>query len=412
MKGRIVSNTGAGDTLIIQGEELDKEWEAMYETMVSWRRHLHQHPELSYKEVNTAAFVAEKLTGWGLDVRTGMGGYGLIADLQGSAPGPTVALRADMDALPIQDEKQCDYASKVPGIMHACGHDAHTSTLLAAAKIWSTKKERLKGRIRFIFQHAEEVTPGGAASMIEAGALEGVDVVYGVHLWTPLPVGSVGSNPGAMMAAADEFHFEIRGKGGHGGMPHQAIDSVVIGSHAVVNLQTIVSRTVSPIESCVVTIGSINGGTNFNVIAETCKMKGTTRTFDSALRLQVKERVEEIVASTCKMYGAESVMDYRLGYPPLVNHPGEFERFREVASGMLPEDRVLTIEPVMAAEDFAYYLQQVPGCFIFVGAGNAQTGADYPHHHPKFDLDERAMLTAGKLLSRMALHVLDETGTR
>ncbi|MVO99253.1 M20 metallopeptidase family protein [Paenibacillus lutrae] len=375
----------------------------MYETMVSWRRHLHRHPELSYKEVNTAAFVAEKLRDWGLDVKTNMGGNGLVADLLGQTDGPTVALRADMDALPIQDEKTCEYVSTVPGVMHACGHDAHTSTLLAAAKILSERRDLIQGRIRFIFQHAEEVTPGGAASMIEAGALDGVDFIYGVHLWTPLELGVVGSTPGAMMAAADEFDFAIRGKGGHGGLPHQAVDSVVIGSHVVVNLQTIVSRTVSPIQSCVVTIGSLHGGSNFNVIAESCEMKGTTRTFDAELRMEVKSRVEEIVESTCRMYGAQAEMDYRLGYPPLVNDAAEFQRFVQVASELLPAENVRTLEPVMAAEDFAYYLERIPGCFIFVGAGNPEIGASYPHHHPRFDLDERAMLTAGKLLIRLAL---------
>ncbi|MBP1996476.1 amidohydrolase [Paenibacillus eucommiae] len=377
--------------------------EEINEEMIGWRRHLHQHPEVSYKEVRTAQFVAEHLQSWGIEVRTNVGGHGLVGFLKGGQDGPTVALRADMDALPIQDEKQCEYASKVPGVMHACGHDAHTSTLLGIAKAASRLKGSLKGNLIFLFQHAEEITPGGAKSMIEAGALAGADAVYGVHLWTPFPVGHVYCRAGAMMAAPDEFIIKIIGKGGHGGLPHQTIDSISVGAHLVVNLQTIVSRMVDPTEPSVVSVGSFHAGSSFNVIAETCTIVGTVRSFDADLRLDIKEKMERIIASTCEMFGADWELEYKLGYPPVVNHDEEAARFERVARSQFGEAQVHHSPLIMAGEDFAYYMHHVPGCFMFVGAGNEEAGIHHPHHHPQFDIDERSMLQAGKLLMGMAL---------
>jgi amidohydrolase len=362
--------------------------------MVGWRRYLHQYPELSYHEFETAAFVANLLEQWGLEVRTHVGGNGVVARLKGSGNGPTVALRADMDALPIQDEKNCEYASTQKGIMHACGHDAHTSTLLGVAKVMSEHAEQLKGDVVFIFQHAEEQSPGGALSMIKDGALEGVEYVYGIHLWTPFPVGAAYSKPGPMMAAADEFIIVVKGKGGHGGLPHQTIDSVVVASQIVVNLQTIVSRSVNPIEPCVVSVGSFHSGSSFNVIAESAVLNGTVRTFDAGLRLEVKTRMERIVRQTCEMYGADHTFEYKMGYPPVVNDEVEAERFLRAGARVLP---VHVAPLIMAGEDFAYYLHDCKGCFMFVGAGNPEQGAIYPHHHPKFDIDESSMRDAARL---------------
>jgi amidohydrolase len=378
----------------------------IFEEMVGWRRYLHQHPELSFQEEKTSAFIAGHLRSWGIEVRTNVGGHGLVGILKGSSPGPTVALRADIDALPIQDEKPCDYGSKVAGVMHACGHDAHTATLLGIAKKASQLRGSLKGSLVFLFQHAEEVTPGGAQSMIASGALEGVDVIYGVHLWTPFPAGNVYCKEGAMMAAPDEFSIRITGKGGHGALPHQTIDSVTVGAHLIVNLQTIVSRQVDPTEPCVVSVGSIQAGSGFNVIAETCLLNGTVRTFDPLLRLDVKKRFEKIVATTCDMFGAEYELDYKLGYPPVINHAAETERFYQVGESVFGAQHVHTIPLIMAGEDFSYYLQRVPGCYMFVGAGNEAAGIVHPHHHPRFDIDERAMLTAGKLLLSMAANYM------
>jgi amidohydrolase len=381
---------------------------SLYPEMVGWRRYLHRHPELSFHEVRTAGFVAERLREWGLQVSTNVGGNGVVGRLEGGIPGRTVALRADMDALPIQDEKACDYASETPGVMHACGHDAHTSTLLALAKILSERKSELRGNIVFIFQHAEEVCPGGASSMIEGGALNGVEAIYGVHLWTPLPYGTVASAAGPVMAAADQFQIEIRGKGGHGGLPHEAVDSVIIGSHLVVNLQSIVSRNVDPTEPAVVSVGSLRSGSNFNVIAETCLLQGTVRSFSEKIRDQVSERIEQIAEHTCRMFGAQYKLDYSRGYPPVVNDPEHSERFFNVSGSLFGSDKTTEMAPLMAAEDFAYYLHRVPGCFMFVGAGNENQGIINPHHHPKFDIDERSMLVSAKLMLHMALSFLNE----
>ncbi|SDD99177.1 amidohydrolase [Paenibacillus sp. UNCCL117] len=377
--------------------------EAAYPDMVEWRRHLHRHPELSYRESETAAFVASKLRGWGLEVREQAGkGHGVVARLRGASPGPTVALRADMDALPIQDEKACDYASTVPGVMHACGHDAHTATLLAVAKVLSEHPESVRGQVVFIFQPAEETTPGGALGLIEEGVLEDVDVIYGIHLWTPFEVGTAACRPGPAMAAADEFVIEITGRGGHGGLPHEAIDSVLVASQLVVNLQSIVSRSADPTEPCVVSVGSIHSGTTFNIIAETAVLKGTVRTFDNSLRMKVRQRLETIVEQTCLMHGATYELDYKMGYPPVINHPEEAERFDRAARRTFGEHAQRS-PLIMAGEDYAYYLEKVPGCFMFVGAGHAQRGIVHPHHHPRFDIDERSMLHAAKLFVDMLL---------
>jgi amidohydrolase len=386
-------------------------WEAVdriYPQMVEWRRHLHRHPELSYQESNTAAFVAEKLESWGFEVERQAGGHGVIGRLKQSEGAPTVALRADMDALPIQDEKSCDYASQVPGVMHACGHDAHTSTLLGVARIASEHRELLPGNLVLLFQPAEETSPGGALGMIEHGALEGVDSVYGIHLWTPFEVGAAYCKEGPMMAAADEFVLEIHGKGGHGGLPHETVDSVYVASQLVVNLQSIVSRSADPTEPCVVSVGSFHSGTSFNVIAETAILKGTVRTFQPELRMEIKERLEHIVKTTCLMHGANYKLDYKMGYPPVVNHEGESHRFARAASEALGPENARKSPLIMAGEDFAYYLERVPGCFMFVAAGNKSKGIIHPHHHPRFDIDEESMRHAAKLFLQMTLDYMNE----
>lgn len=382
--------------------------ELLFPEMVEWRRHLHKHPELSFQESVTAAFIADKLKGWGLEVRTGVGGHGVVGRLRGGVPGPAVALRADIDALPIQDEKACDYASSVPGVMHACGHDAHTATLLGVARVLSERAEQLNGEVVFLFQPAEEVTPGGALGMIADGALDGVDVIYGIHLWTPFAAGTACSKPGPIMAAADEFIIEIKGRGGHGGLPHETVDSVFVASQVVGNLQAIVSRNTDPTEPCVVSVGSIHSGTSFNVIAETAVLKGTVRTFNAALRMQVKRRLEQIAEATCAMHGAECAITYRLGYPPVVNHAREAQRFADRAIAIFGEEGARTAPLIMAAEDFAYYLEKVPGCFMFVGAGDPNQGIVYPHHHPRFDIQESAMRGAAELFIRLTADYMKE----
>lgn len=383
-------------------------WEALFPDMVEWRRHLHRNPELSYQEHNTMKFIADQLIAFGIDTQSGVGDTGVIGTIKGSLPGKTVGLRADIDALPIQDEKECEYASQVEGVMHACGHDGHTAGLLAVARYFSENRDTLKGEIRLIFQPGEEVCPGGALKMIAAGALEGVDVIYGVHLWSPLPVHTLASAAGPIMASVDDFVIDITGKGGHGGIPHVTVDSVLTGAQLVVQLQSIVSRNVNPLQPAVLTIGTINSGTAKNVIAETCRITGTVRTFDEETRAVIRNRFEEVTQHTCAMNGATVEIDYMMGYPPLVNHAGETERFFQVAKAVFGEEQVQVTPPMMPAEDFSYYVQQVPGCFIFVGAGNEDKGITYPHHHPRFDIDEAAILNAAKILVSMAENYLEQ----
>jgi amidohydrolase len=375
--------------------------ESLYPDMVKWRRHLHRNPELSFKEFATSRMIADLLESWGLEVRRSTAGTGVMAKLEGALPGRTIALRADMDALPIADEKTCEYASTVPGVMHACGHDAHTAELLAAARYYSTRKEHTAGTRVFLFQPAEELLPGGAQGMIAEGAMDGVDAVYGVHLWSPLPYGTVATRPGAFMASPDEFELEIIGKGGHAGLPHESTDALVIGAAVVTAIQSIVSRNMNPLDSAVVSIGQLHSGTANNVIAERCKLSGTVRSFTPEVRNLVRRRLEETVRHICEMNGAKFHFRYFEGYPPVVNDAAEAERVLSVAAAALPDFRAAASERIMAGEDFSYYLKERPGCFVFVGAGQAD-GTSAPHHHPLFDIDERAMLTAARLLVAVA----------
>ncbi|WP_276352634.1 M20 metallopeptidase family protein [Cohnella caldifontis] len=370
---------------------------SLYGDMVEWRRRMHRHPELSFREHETSKWIAGLLESWGLEVRRGVAGTGVVAKLVGGRPGRSVALRADIDALPIQDAKTCEYASTVPGVMHACGHDGHTAELLGVARYYSRHREETAGTRVFLFQPAEEVLPGGAVSMIRDGALEGTDAVYGVHLWSPLPYGTVATRSGPFMACPDEFEVEIKGKGGHAGLPHESADALVAGAALVTALQTIVSRSVNPLESAVVSVGQLHAGTANNVIAETCRLSGTIRSFTPGIRALVRRRLEEIVRHVCGMHGVDFRYQYFEGYPPVVNDEAEALRMLEVAARALPDCRAVRSEPIMAGEDFSYYLKEKPGCFFFVGAGK-EDGSSAPHHHPMFDIDERAMLTAARLL--------------
>ncbi|KJD41872.1 peptidase M20 [Paenibacillus polymyxa] len=384
-------------------QAMDQTWfNQLQQNMVEWRRHLHKNPEISFQESKTAAFVADKLESWGLDVRRQVGGHGVVGTIRGAKPGPVVMLRADMDALPIQDEKECEYRSSVDGAMHACGHDGHTSVLLGTAYYFSLNRNELEGEIRFLFQPAEELLPGGAVNVIKDGVLEGVDVIYGIHLWTPFSVGTAASCAGPLMAAADDFYIEIAGKGGHGGMPQSTNDSVVAGSALVMQLQSIISRSVDPLKPAVLTVGTIQGGSAQNIIAETCRLSGTIRTFDEQTRTVMKERLHEVTELTAATYGTSAKIRYIMGYPPVVNDAQEASRFFKEAKPVFGEGNVQEAPKLMPAEDFAYYLERVPGCFMFVGAGNPAKGAIYPHHHPKFDFDEDAMINAVRLFIAMS----------
>ena len=387
-------------------EKLMSLLEQNYEEMVAIRRYLHERPELSFQEVYTPAYIANFHRELGLEVREGVGERGVVATLRGGRPGKTVALRADFDALAIQEQNDIPYKSKNDGVMHACGHDGHTAALLVLAKCLSGMREELSGNVVFIHQHAEELAPGGAKAMIEDGCLEGVDVIFGTHLWAPTPLGDILVREGAIMAAADRFEIVIQGKGGHGAEPHHAVDAIVTGAHFVTQLQTLVSRRINPLNPAVISVGHFEAVNPFNVIADSVKLAGTVRTFDETVRDRIIEEIELLLKSVCLGAGASYTYSYHRGYPPVVNHPHETAFVAEIAQGIPSVNAVHTCEPFMIGEDFAYYMQHVPGTFFFTGAKDPGWETAYPHHHAKFNFDERAMLIAAKILGEATLQFL------
>lgn len=382
--------------------------EEVYPEMVELRRYFHQYPELSFKEENTPKKISEYLTNLGIEVHTNVGGNGVIGVINGGKPGKTVAIRADFDALPLQDEKEVSYKSKVPGVMHACGHDAHTATLLGIAKVLSEKKEEIAGKVVLIHQFAEEVAPGGAKPMIEAGCLDGVDAIFGTHIWSTVPVGQIGYRSGPIMAAADKFIIKILGKGGHGSAPHDTVDPIALGSSIVQQLQQIVSRKVDPLKPAVLTVATFQSGTAFNIIPDTATISGTVRTFNPEVQDLIIDQMEKIVKGICLENGASYEFTYEKGYPAVVNHSEETKLLVDTATPILSAENVIEMAPVMGGEDFGYFLEKVPGTFFFTGAGNPKCGAEYPHHHPKFDIDEKSMLIAAKVLLSSSLEFLNK----
>lgn len=369
-----------------------------YDTTVDIRRYLHQNPEVSFKEFKTAQYIADFYEALAIPYEMNVGGNGIIATLQGGIPGKTVALRADFDALPIQDEKSVPYKSKVPGVMHACGHDGHTASLLTLAKVMKEFQKDLVGTIVFLHQHAEEFAPGGAKPIIETGKLDDVDAVFGNHLWATTPVGKVETRTGPLMAGADRIELTIQGKGGHGAFPHEAKDAIVIGAEIVTKLQSIVSRKVDPLKPAVITIGRFEAGTTFNVIADTATIIGTVRYFDTEVQELIIKEIDNVVKGVSIANDVTYKLDYIRGYPPVVNHEAETAivfAAREKIAEINTSDET-PFSPQMGGEDFAYYLQNKPGAFFFTGAQIA--GQDYPHHHPMFDIDERSLPIAAKML--------------
>lgn len=379
--------------------------------LIALRRELHMYPELSFQEENTPKKVADFLKDLGIEVKTNVGGRGVVGLLRGVRPGKTVALRADFDALPIQDEKSVEYRSRIPGVMHACGHDIHTAALLGVAKVLSEEKDNIEGNIVFLHQFAEEKLPGGATFMIQDGCLDNVDVIYGAHVMSNLPVGEIGVREGYTMASYDAFEVDIHGKGSHAAMPHLGVDPIIVGSQLVSNLQTIISRQINPIKPAVITVGSIQSGQTFNVIPDTARITGTTRTFEENERQFVEKAIERVTKATCEGAGASYEYRYTRGYPALWNHPQETKRVKHLAESLVGSDYVKEIPPSMGGEDFAYYLQKVPGTFFVVGGRNADISATYPHHHPKFDVDERSMLEIGKLFISAVFDYLQDNHT-
>ena len=376
--------------------------------MVIIRRYLHEHPELSHQEVHTPAYIANFHRELGLEVREGVGERGVVATLRGAKPGKTVALRADFDALAIQELNDIPYKSKNDGIMHACGHDGHTATLLVLAKVLTDMREELAGNVVFIHQHAEELAPGGAKAMIEDGCLDGVDVIYGTHLWAPTPLGDILVREGAIMAAADRFEITIQGKGGHGAEPQHSVDSIVVGAQFVTQLQTLVSRRIDPLQSAVVTVGHFEAINPFNVIADNVKIKGTVRAFDESIRTLLKQEIEGLLNATCTGMHATYSYKYFDGYPPVINHEEDTKFVESLASDIPGVENVITCPPFMIGEDFGYYMEEVPGTFFFTGAKHPEWETAYPHHHARFEFDERAMLIAAQLLGKATLEYLSK----
>lgn len=379
-----------------------------FDEMVAIRRHLHEYPELSFEEVETPAYIAAFHRALGHDVREQVGERGVVATLRGGKPGKTVALRADFDALAIQEENKVPYKSKIDGKMHACGHDGHTATILGLAKALNAIKEEITGNVVFIHQHAEEIAPGGAKPMIEDGCLDGVDVIFGTHLWAPTPIGDLLVRGGAIMAAADKVEITIQGKGGHGAEPHHSIDAVVLGSQFVVNAQQLISRRIDPLKSAVLTLGHFEAINPFNVIADRVVLAGTVRTFDEQVRQQMEDELETILKATCQTFGASYDYHYTRGYPPVYNHVEETAFIAQLANDVPGVENVITCPPFMIGEDFGYYLEKVPGTFFFTGAKKPEWEEAYPHHHARFDFDERAMLIAAKTLGKATLQYLQK----
>ena len=368
----------------------------LYEDMVAIRRYLHQHPELSFKEEKTAAYIANTYEELGIPYEKNVGGNGVVATLKGGKPGKKIALRADFDALPIQEENDVPYKSTVPNVMHACGHDGHTATLLGIAKAAKSLQDQLPGTLVFVHQHAEEYAPGGAKPIIETGILDDVDAVFGTHLWSDTPLGTIETADKEFMAGADRFEIEIIGKGGHGAQPHQTKDAVLIGSQVVTALQQIISRRLDPLHTAVITVGTFEAGAAFNVIADSAKLTGTVRTFDTAVQEQIKMEIENVLKGITTANGASYTYEYIEGYPPVINHPAEAQLVLDASKEVAEVQEANKVLPTMTGEDFSYYLHDKPGAFFFTGA--KKEDHYYPHHHPKFDFDERAMVIAAKTL--------------
>lgn len=377
--------------------------ESYFDEMVVHRRHLHQYPELSFKETETATYISSFYDSLQIPYRKNVGGNGIVATIKGDLEGPTIALRADFDALPIEEENDVPYRSKNKGAMHACGHDGHTATLMVLAKVLWEERHTIPGTIVFLHQHAEEYAPGGAKSMIEDGCLEGVDAVFGTHLWASEPTGKIQYRTGPIMAAADRFEITIQGSGGHGAQPHKTRDSILIGTQVVNTLQQIVSRRINPLDPAVVSVGSFIADNAFNVIADKAKIIGTVRTFSEDVRTQIEKEIENVVKGLSVIHDSSYDYTFDRGYPAVVNEASSTELFVNVVKEHMPEVLLEEAEMQMGGEDFAYYLQHVPGTFFFTGAKPNGVEFPFPHHHPRFDFDEEAMLIAAKGLVTVAL---------
>jgi amidohydrolase len=384
--------------------ELHDQAQALLPDMIACRRDLHRHPEIGFQEVRTSRIVAETLTGLGLEIRTGVGKTGVIGLLEGDQPGPVTLLRFDMDALPVEEQNAVDYKSQTAGVMHACGHDGHVSIGLAVAKLLIARRRDLPGTVKFVFQPAEEGL-GGARAMVADGALEAPapDRAYGLHLWTPIPLGQVTAAAGPVMSAADIFTIRLHGRGGHAASPFEARDPMVAAAHIITALQTIPARNVSALDAAVISVTTLKGGEAFNVIPDDVEMRGTVRTFRPAVRERVIERFRAVVAGVAAALEVSAEVDYVSGTKAVINDSALAAGVRALASRLPGVTTVSDAGQTMGAEDMSEFMTGVPGCYFFVGARNEAEGITFPHHHPRFNYDERAMVTGAALMAAVAL---------
>lgn len=376
--------------------------------VIEWRRYFHKYPELSFQEEKTSQFIYETLQSFGdLEVSRPTK-TSVMARLIGGQPGKVIALRADMDALPIEEENGFDFVSQNSGVMHACGHDGHMAMLLGAAKLLTQLKGHIKGEIRFLFQHAEELFPGGAQEMVKAGVMDGVDQVIGIHLCSPLEVSKIGVCHGTATSASDTFDIKIQGKGGHSSEPHATVDPIAVGAQVINNLQHIVSRNLDPLEKLVVSVTKFHSGAAYNIIPDTAILSGSIRSLNPELRQQIPSLIERIVKGVTEAHNASFEMDYHFGYSAVVNDDGVREVIEETIKDVWGDDTLLKLPALMSGEDFSAFSDKVPGCFIFVGAGNQNKGIIYPHHHPRFSIDEDALEMGVELFVQSSFRLLVE----
>ncbi|MEI2404845.1 M20 family metallopeptidase [Niallia taxi] len=381
--------------------------DAVKDEVITYRRYLHQNPELSFEEEKTSQYIYDQLQSFGNIELTRPTKTSVVGRIIGAAPGKVVAIRADMDALPIQEENDVEYASTNPGVMHACGHDGHTAMLLGAAKVLSTLKDQLHGEIRLLFQHAEELFPGGAEEMVQAGVMDGVDTVIGAHLWSPLEIGKIGIVYGPMMASPDTFYLTVNGKGGHAALPHQTVDSIAVASQVVTNLQHIVSRNTDPLDNLVLSVTKFIGGTTHNVIPGSVEICGTVRSFDPDLRKEVPKLMERVIKGITEAHGAAYEFNYEFGYRPVINDARVTEVLEATVAEVYGEEAIDKMKPNMGGEDFSAFQQVTEGSFFYIGAGNPEKNADFPHHHARFEIDEESLEKGVNLFVYSAIKLLE-----
>jgi amidohydrolase len=392
-------------------EMIRKAAKDLHEEVVGWRHHLHRYPELSNRETATAAYIAERLNKAGIEVQKGVGGTGVVGMIKASDPdGKVIAIRADMDALPIKEQNDITYKSENEGVMHACGHDVHMAVLLGAARIINDMKDNFKGQVKLIFQPSEETYPGGAQAMIKDGVLENPvpDIILGEHVYPELDSGKIGLKAGKYMASTDEIFITVHGKGGHGAIPDRNIDPVVIAANIIIALQQIVSRSAKPSIPSVLSIGRVIADGRTNIIPDKVEMEGIIRTFDENWRLEMREKIRKIASSVAEGLGGSCEVTINPGYPYLENDKKVTEKVEELAQAYLGHENVVELEPRMTAEDFAYYLHHIPGCFYRLGVRNETSGVTSSLHTATFNVDESSIETGMGLMAWMVISQLKE----